>query len=204
MLYSICQQIWKIHQCPQDWKRSVFIPIPKKGNAKECSNYYCTIALISHAWWLRGQSVCLQCRRLGSIPGSGRSPGKGNGNSFQESWLENPINRGAWWATVHGAASVRHDLATKLPPSLIYVYFCPHHGVCGILSPGGMHDLITPTGIEPLTSAVEASLCFPICLSLLKLASIESVIPSNHLILCCPLLLPSIFPSIRIFSSDSE
>ena len=48
VLYSICQQIWKTQQWPQNWKRSVFIPIPKKGNAKECSNY-CTIALISHA-----------------------------------------------------------------------------------------------------------------------------------------------------------
>ena len=46
--HSICQQIWKTEQWPQDWKRSVFIPIPKKGNAKEYSNY-CTIALISHA-----------------------------------------------------------------------------------------------------------------------------------------------------------
>ena len=47
VLHSICQQIWKTQQWPQDWKRSVFIPIPKKGNAKECSNYH-TIALISH------------------------------------------------------------------------------------------------------------------------------------------------------------
>ena len=47
-LHSICQQIWKTQQWPRDWKRSVFIPIPKKGNAKECSNYH-TIALISHA-----------------------------------------------------------------------------------------------------------------------------------------------------------
>ena len=47
VLHSICQQIWKTQQWPQAWKRSVFIPIPKKGNAKECSNY-CTIALISH------------------------------------------------------------------------------------------------------------------------------------------------------------
>ena len=47
VLHSICQQIWKTQQWPQDWKRSVFIPIPKKGNAKECSDY-CTIALISH------------------------------------------------------------------------------------------------------------------------------------------------------------
>ena len=48
VLHSVCQQIWKTQQWPQDWKRSVFIPIPKKGNAKEFSNY-CTIALISHA-----------------------------------------------------------------------------------------------------------------------------------------------------------
>ena len=47
VLHSICQQIWKTQQWPQDWKRSVFIPIPKKGNAKDCSNY-CTVALISH------------------------------------------------------------------------------------------------------------------------------------------------------------
>ena len=48
VLHSICQQIWKIQQSPQDWKKSVFIPIPKKDNAKECSTY-CTVALISHA-----------------------------------------------------------------------------------------------------------------------------------------------------------
>ena len=48
VMHSICQQIWKTEQWSQDWKRSVFIPIPKKGNAKECSNYH-TIALISHA-----------------------------------------------------------------------------------------------------------------------------------------------------------
>ena len=47
VLHSICQHIWKTQRWPQDWKRSVFIPIPKKGNPKECSNY-CTIALISH------------------------------------------------------------------------------------------------------------------------------------------------------------
>ena len=48
VLHSICQQIWKTQQWPQDWKRSGFLAIPKKGNAKECSNY-CTIVLISHA-----------------------------------------------------------------------------------------------------------------------------------------------------------
>ena len=48
VLHSICQQIWKTQQWPQDWKRSVFIPIPKKGNAKECSNYHTTV-LTLHA-----------------------------------------------------------------------------------------------------------------------------------------------------------
>ena len=48
VLHSMCQQIWKTQRWPQDWKRSVFIPIPNKGNAKECSDYH-TITLISHA-----------------------------------------------------------------------------------------------------------------------------------------------------------
>ena len=48
LMHSICQQIWKTQQWPQDWRRSAFIPIQKKGNAKECSNHH-TIALISHA-----------------------------------------------------------------------------------------------------------------------------------------------------------
>ena len=52
VLHSLCQQIWKTQQWSQDWKRSIFIPIPKKGNAKECSNYR-TIALISHASKIR-------------------------------------------------------------------------------------------------------------------------------------------------------
>ena len=68
VLYSICQKIWKTQQWPQDWERSVFIPIPKKGNAKDCSNYH-TIALISHA---------------------------SNGTPLQYSCLENPMDGGAW------------------------------------------------------------------------------------------------------------
>ena len=59
VLHSVCQQIWKMHQWPQDWKRSVFIPIPKKGNAKECSNYR-TIALISHTSQVKILQVRLQ------------------------------------------------------------------------------------------------------------------------------------------------
>ena len=59
VLHSICQQIWKSQQWPQDWKRSVFIPIPKKGNAKKCSNYH-TITLISHV--SKGMLKILQAR----------------------------------------------------------------------------------------------------------------------------------------------
>ena len=66
VLHSICQHIWKTQQWPQDWKRSVFIPIPKKDNA-----HYCTIALISHA------------------------SGEGSGNPLQYSCLENPMDGGA-------------------------------------------------------------------------------------------------------------
>ena len=52
----------------------------------------------------------------GSIPGSGRSPGEGKGNLLQYSCLGNPMDRGAWWDTVHGVATVRHDLVNKPPP----------------------------------------------------------------------------------------
>ena len=59
VLHSICQQIWKTQQWPQNWKRSIFIPSPKKGNAKECSNYN-TVAFISHA--SKTMLKILQCR----------------------------------------------------------------------------------------------------------------------------------------------
>ena len=63
-----------------------------------------------------GKESACNARDLGLIPGSGRSPGGGHGNPLQYSCLENPMDRGAWLATVHGVARVRHDLATK-PPS---------------------------------------------------------------------------------------
>jgi len=109
VLHSICQQIWKTQQWPQDWKRSVFISIPKKGNAKECANY-CTIALSS--------VQLLSCVRLFAAP----------------------------WS-----------------------------------------------------AAYQASLSITNSRSLLKLMSIELVMPSNHLILCHPILLPSIFPASGSF-----
>ena len=69
VLYSICQQIWITQQWPKDWKRSVFIPIPKKGNAKKCSNY-CTIALISVQFSSVAQSRPTLCDPMNrSTPG---------------------------------------------------------------------------------------------------------------------------------------
>ena len=84
VLHSIYQQIWKTQLWPQDWKMSVFIPIPKKGNAKECSNY-CTIALISHACkvMLKILQARLQQyvnRELADVQAGFR---KGRGNRYQ-------------------------------------------------------------------------------------------------------------------------
>ena len=62
--------------------------------------------------WLSGKESACRCRNAGSIPGSGRSPEEGNGNPLQYSCLENPMDRGAWWVTVHGVR-VRHDWATQ-------------------------------------------------------------------------------------------
>ena len=87
-------------------KGQFFIPIPKKGNAKEDSNYH-TVALISHAsrTSLVAQMVesVYSAGDLGLIPGSGRLPGDGNGNPLQYSCLRNPIDRGAWWAKSMGS-----------------------------------------------------------------------------------------------------
>ena len=63
--------------------------------------------------WLHGKESACDARDAGSIPGSGGSPGEGNGNLLQYSCLGNPTDRGAWWATVHGVARVRHDLVIK-------------------------------------------------------------------------------------------
>ena len=84
VLHSICQQIWKTQQWPQDGKRSVFIPIPKKGNAKECSNYY-TIALISHTGKVMLQilQVRLQQYMNHELPDVQAGFRKGRGNRDQ-------------------------------------------------------------------------------------------------------------------------
>ena len=142
----------------------------------------------------------------GSIPGSGRSPGEGNGNPLQYSSLENPVDRGAWPATIHGAvARFRHDLATKPPlPFLLNIWDLtrktesfPEMAQFSSVAQSLSRVQLFAT---PWTEANQASLSITNSQSLLKLMSIESVMPSNHLILCRPLLLPpSVFPSIKVF-----
>ena len=71
-----------------------------------------------------GKEAACNAGDPGSIPGSGRSPGEGNGNPLQYSCLENPMDRGVWQATVHGVARVKHDLAAKLPLLLLLLLQC--------------------------------------------------------------------------------
>ena len=82
MLHSICEQIWKTQQWPQDWKWSVFIPIPKKGNAKECSNYH-TIALVSHTSKVMLKKVRLQQYMSHELPDDQAGFRKGRGTRDQ-------------------------------------------------------------------------------------------------------------------------
>ena len=115
VLHSICQQISKALQWPQDWKTSVFIPIPKKGSTKECPNHR-TIALISHASkvMLKILQARLQQYVKSEVPDvqagfrKGRGTiGEGNGTPLQYSCLENPMDGGAWSAAVHGFSKSR-------------------------------------------------------------------------------------------------
>ena len=83
VLHSICQQIWKTQQWPQDWERSVFIPVPKKGNAKECSNYH-TIAFIAHASKALEKEMATHSSVLAwRIPGMGEPGGLPSMGSHQ-------------------------------------------------------------------------------------------------------------------------
>ena len=112
-----------------------------------------------------------------------------NGSPLQYSCLENPVDRGAWWAAVYEVAQSRTQLKWRSSSS--------SSSSVQSLSPVQLF-------LTPWTAACQASLSIANSWSLFKLKSIKSVIPSNHLILCCPLLLLfSIFPSIRVFSNES-
>ena len=122
--------------------------------------------------------------------------GEGNGNPLQYSCLENPRDGGAWWAAVCGVAQSQTQLK-RLSSSKAVSVSC-------LASVRQFSCSVVSNSATPWTTACQASLSFTISRSLLKLMSIESMMPSNHHILCCPLLLlPSIFPGIRVFSSES-
>ena len=137
----------------------------------------------------------------------GRCPGKGNSNPLRYSawkipWIEEPSGLQSI-----GLQRVRHDLAIEQQQRYSYCHLKnASYPYCYFfrLSP---YIVQLPSCVwlfvTPWTAEYQASLSFTISQSLLKLMSIESVMPSNHLVLCHPLLLPSIFPSIRVFSKES-
>ena len=97
-------------------------PVTQSEVSQAEKNKYC---ILMHFWGFSqssvGKSSACNAADPGLIPGSGRSPGEGNGNPLQYSCLENPMDRGAWWATVHRTSRVRYGLLTKpLPPMHIY------------------------------------------------------------------------------------
>ena len=176
VLHSICQQIWKTQQWPQDWKRSVFISIPKKGNAKECSDYL-TIILISHA-----SKVMLKIlhTRLLQYVNQELPDVQAGFRKAEEPEIKLPTSTGS-------SKKQESSRKTSTSASFSSVQFS--------------HVWLFAT---PWTGARHISLPITISRSLPKLMSIVSVIASNHLILCCPLLLPpSVFPSIRVLFSES-
>ena len=125
-----------------------------------------------------GKEPACQCRRLrdlGSIPELGRSPGERHSNPIPYSCLENPMDRGAWWAML--------VLYSKFLFVIYFIYGC----CCSVAK-------LCLTRWTPWTAACQASLPITISLSFLKLMSIEAVMSSNHLILCCPPS-PQFFPA---------
>ena len=184
--------------------------------------------------WHSGKESAWQCRRHRLISGSGRCPRGGNGNPFQYSCLESPMDRGVWWVAVHSIAKVRHNWATehtkgnKTCPKNAnksghqcvkqYIHrkiFLTH--LTGILATARIskYQFIFYLGSRalfvvhllscvqlfatPWAAAYQASLSFTI-----SGVCADSCALSQHLILCCPLLLlPSIFSSIRVFSNST-
>ena len=124
------------------------------------------------------------------IPGSGRSPGEGNGNPLQYSCLGNCKDKGAWLARIWSQKRAGHNLAAKTTIKWITQFSWVAQSC--------------PTLCNPMDCSSQAFLSITNSWSSLKLMSIESVMPSNHLMLGCPLLLPpSVFPSIRVFPNES-
>ena len=147
---------------------------------------------------------------MGSIPRLRRSPGRGYSNSLQFSCLENPMDRGAWQTTVYRVAKSYVRLKRISMQHAQYTFPILHNKVSELVPFSSVQFSSVQSlscvrlFVTPWIAARQASLSITSSQSLLKLMSIESVMPSSHLILCCPLLLlPPIPPSMRIFSNKS-
>ena len=185
MLPSVCQQIWKTQQGPQDWKRSVFTPVSKKGNAKECSDYP-TITLISHASkvMLKIQQARLQQYVNQELPDVQAGFRKGRGARDQ-------IANICW--IIEKARELQKN---------IYFRFIDYAKAFDCVSSVQSLSCVRLFA-TPWTAARQASLSITNSRSFPKLMTVELVMPSNHLILCCTLPLLSIFPGIMVFSNES-
>ena len=115
VLHSICQQIWKIQQWPQDWKRLVFIPVPKKGNPKKCSNY-CTLALISHA-----SRVMFKILRARLQPSETRTPFKLDLEKAEDPEIKLPTSVGSQQKQESSRKASTSALFTTLKPLTVWV-----------------------------------------------------------------------------------
>ena len=144
--------------------------------------------------------IQVDVRDVGSVSRLERSHGAGHRNPLQYSCLENPMDRGAWRAMVHRVA--KSQIWLKQLSMHAHSYQAQQQifwFVIVIVESLSCVQLF----VTPWTAACQASLSFTISRSLLRFMSIESMMPSNHLILCCPLfLLPPVFPSIRVFSTE--
>ena len=148
--------------------------------------------------WLSGKESACQAGDRGSILGSGRSPGKGNGNPLQCPCLENPMVGGAWWATLHGIMR-ELDMPERLNSNKPALMDCgslwgssrvsTHLLLLSLFSHRVVSDSATPW-----TTVCQAPLSSTISQSLLKFISIESVMLPNHLLCFHLLLWPSVFP----------
>ena len=186
MLHSICQQIWKTQQWPQDWKRSVFISIPKKGNAKECSNYH-TMALISHTSkvMLKILPARLQQYVNQELPDVQAELGKGTRTRDQIANI---------CCIIEKAREFQKN---------IYFFFIDYNKAFDCVQFSSATQSC-PTLCDPMNRSTSGLPVHHQLLDSLRLTSIELVMLSSHLILSRPLLLlPPIPPSIRVFSNES-
>ena len=117
VLHSICQQIWKTQQWPQDWKRSVFIPIPKTGNAKECLNY-CTIALISHG---SKRMLKIPQARLQQYVNCEFQMFKLDLEKAEEQEIKFPTSTGSWKKQESSRKTSTSALMTMLKPLTVWI-----------------------------------------------------------------------------------